>query len=53
MKNFKELMLEQFTNNARYEIEKNTDNVIEVWDKEMLKSFEIIFDNNGNLKEIF
>ena len=50
----KNLLLEQFKRNEeRYEIETNSNNVLEVWDRELKKSFEFRFDNEGNLIEVW
>ena len=51
---FKDLLLAQFKRNEeRYEIETNSDNVLEVWDNELKKSLEFRFDNEGNLIEVW
>lgn len=50
----KKLLIENYKKNPkRYEIESNNTNSFEVWDKELLKSFEFIFDDNDNLIEIW
>ena len=51
---FKEMLIAQFKRNeARYEIEKDTPNEVEIWDREERKSLCFYFDNEGNLIEIF
>lgn len=50
----KNLLLEQFKRNEeRYEIETNSNNVLEIWDRELKKSLEFRFDNDGNLIEVW
>lgn len=51
---FREILIAQYERNPeRYEIETNTKELLEVWDREMYKSFEFRFDNEGNLIEIY
>ena len=51
---FREMLIEQYKRNTeRYEIETDTNDILEIWDREMYKSFEFRFDNEGNLIEIY
>ena len=53
-KMFREMLVAQYERNTeRYEIETDTEEVLEVWDREMYKSFEFRFDKEGNLIEIY
>lgn len=50
----RKLLVAQFERNTeRYEIETNTPNELEIWDKEERKSFVFKFDNEENLIEIY
>lgn len=52
MKTFKELLIEQFASNDRYEIETDN-NEVEIWDTEMKTYTFFKFDDNGNIIEMW